>query len=77
MTMMFDPDTQLALRREELLAEAEHERLLAHLPRHENRVRRELALACVRLANWLDEPPGYVQLPDPGREDWAAPWVSV
>jgi hypothetical protein len=77
MNMMLDPDMQLALRRQQLHAEAEHERLLSLLPHRESRVRRELALACVRLANWLDEPAGYVQLPDAGREDWAAPWASV
>jgi hypothetical protein len=74
---LFDPEMQIALRRQDMLAEAERERLLAQLPPHQGGIRQAIALACVRVANWLDAPAGYVQLPDPGPEDLTAPWVSV
>jgi hypothetical protein len=74
---LLDTEMQIALRRQELLADADRERLLAQLPRHQGGVRQAVALACVRVANWLDAPAGYVQLPDPGPEDLTAPWVSV
>jgi hypothetical protein len=77
MMAMYDPQTEIGLRREQLLAEAQRERLVALVPHTNGGVRRNLAVACVKLANWLDEPAGYVQLPDAGREDWAAPWASV
>jgi hypothetical protein len=64
-------------RRREMMAEAERSRLAEQLPHRESGLRRGLATACYRLANWLDAPPGYVQIPEAGPEDWAAPWASV
>ncbi len=66
--------------RDELLAEVDRDRLADLLPAVPSiavRARRGLATLCVRLAAWLDEPPGYVQMPEAGPEDWAAPWASV
>jgi len=66
--------------RDELLAEAERDRLADRIPSGPSvaaRARHALASLCVRLAAWLDEPPGYVQMPEAGPEDWVAPWVSV
>lgn len=66
--------------RNELLAEAARDRVVALLPSGPSvfsRARRGLAVVCVRLATWLDEPPGYVQMPEAGPEDWVAPWASV
>jgi hypothetical protein len=55
-------------------AEAESERLLSNLPEREPlRVRHTLALACYRLASWLDRPGQYFQSVESGGEDWAAP----
>ena len=68
-----DPVLLVGLHRADLLAEAERERLAAVLPYRSSGVRHELAVACQRLANWLDAPAGYVQLPDSGDEDWVAP----
>ena len=72
-----DPVALVSFHRADLLAEAERERLAAMLPPRSPGVRHELALACQRLANWLDAPAGYVQLPDSGDEDWVAPWANV
>ncbi len=72
-----DPVVLVSLRRAELLAEANRERLAAVLPSRSSGVRHVLALACQHLAHWLDAPAGYVQLPDSGEEDWVAPWASV
>ena len=66
--------------RNELLAEAERDRLVDLVPAGPSlagRARHGLASLCVRLATWLDEPPGYVQMPEAGPEDWVAPWASV
>jgi hypothetical protein len=75
--MIVDPEMLLELRRQELLEEAKRERLISQLPHRDGAVRRSLAQACVKLANWLDAPAGYVQLPDPGPEDLTAPWAAV
>jgi len=73
----YNPDEFVIGRQSELMAEAEHQRLLAQLPAHQSSWRRDLAAACFRLASWLDEPAGYIQMPEPGPEDWAAPLASV
>jgi hypothetical protein len=55
-------------RQQDLLAEAESERLVAMLPdRKPLRLRQALARACYRLASWLDTPR------DTRLEDWASP----
>jgi hypothetical protein len=76
-----DPTLFLHLKQQDLLIEAERERLAAQLPHSRSSVRRDLALACYRLAGWLDDPKrpapwseaerGYLQQTDSGRVDWA------
>ena len=70
--LSIDPDEYVAFHREQLLAEADRERLAALLPAASFDVRRELAVACYRMARWLEEPTRYVQRPETGREHWAA-----
>jgi hypothetical protein len=72
-----DPYSLYATHQQDLLDEANRERLVASLPPRPSVVRKVLAGACIRVATWLDAPAGYVQLPDPGPEDWATPWASV
>jgi hypothetical protein len=55
--MIVDPSAQLAARRQDLLHEADLERLAAQLPHRPSAMRHELALACIRLADWLAESP--------------------
>ena len=75
--LTIDPSEIIADHRRALLAEIEHERLLALVPSQPNLVRRGLAAVCYRAAQWLDAPAGYVQLPEAGPEDWVRPWASV
>ena len=71
--MNVDPFTQISVKRDDLLREAEQERLAAQLPHAPSVVRRELAQAIYRLASWLDEEPDeYISLPDSGQTDWVA-----
>ena len=66
--------------RNDLLAEIERDRLASLVPAGPSaftRARRGLATLCVRLAAWLDEPPGYVQMPEAGPEDWVVLWRSA
>jgi len=77
MVMLADPDAFITSRRQELLAEADGERLAALLPRRPSAARHSLALACYRLANWLDAPSRYVRVSEPGPENWASPWLSA
>jgi hypothetical protein len=67
----------VAERQRELIEEANRVRLASELPQQASVVRRELATVCYRLAHWLDEPAGYVRMPEPGPEDWATPWAGV
>jgi hypothetical protein len=75
--MTFDHDALVAARQNEILAQAQRDRLAALVPAQPGGFRRTLAVICVRLATWLDAPAGYVQMPDAGQEDWATPWASV
>ena len=72
-----DHEALVAARQNELLAEAERDRLASLVPAVPGGFRRELAVICLRLATWLDAPAGYVQMPDAGPEDWVTPWASV
>ena len=66
--------------RNDLIAEIERDRLAALVPAQPSvltHARHGLARMCVRLAGWLDEPAGYVQMPEAGPEDWVTPWVGV
>jgi hypothetical protein len=72
--MSIDPESMVSYRQQELLAEAESERLLSNLPEREPlHLRRKLAMACYRMASWLDRPGQYFQPVESGGEDWAAP----
>jgi hypothetical protein len=58
------------LRRKDLLVEAERERLAAQVRRPASHVRHELAVACYRLADWIDNPNRYLQPSESGLVDW-------
>ena len=63
-------DQFVEFKRQELIAEADHERLLAQVPHTSNsRVRHGLAHACYRVANWLDGE-WYARPAESGPEDW-------
>ncbi len=75
-----DPISLATVHQDDLLAEAERDRLAALLPAKPSaatHARRAMAEACMRLAAWLDAPEGYVQIPEAGPEDWVTPWASV
>jgi hypothetical protein len=61
-----DPYSLYATHRQDLLDEADRDRLAALLPPGQSALRKALAVACIRVATWLDAPAGYVQLPDQG-----------
>ena len=75
--LSLDPIAMIAELQRERLKEARQARLASELPHEPSALRRDLATACYRLAHWLDAPAGYVQMPEPGPEDWATPWASV
>jgi hypothetical protein len=53
--MMVDPLRHINEKREELIRQAEKQRLLDELPRQPSVVRQQLARACVKLAGWIEE----------------------
>jgi hypothetical protein len=69
--MMCDPSLLGTLKQQEMLDEAKRERLAALVEHHRSPLRRELAVFCVRLADWLDDPKRYVQPSESGRAGWA------
>ena len=75
MMLVVDPDAFIATRRQALLAEADAERLAAQLPRRSTR--HALAVACYRLADWLDAPGQYLRANEPGAAAWGQPSLSV
>ena len=68
--MLGDPSLFVSWHREDLLHEAEQARLAAQVVQPPWHVRHGLALACHRLADWLDGPDRYVSASDPGPADW-------
>jgi hypothetical protein len=68
--LAMDPGQMIRLRQQELHEAAEHERLLALVPRAPGGLRHGLASACYRLADWLDQE-WYGRPAESGREDWA------
>ena len=68
--MMCDLTVVADLKRKELLVEADRERLAAQVRRERSPMRHELAAACLRLADWIDDPKRYLQRPESGRVDW-------
>ena len=86
MPMILDAAIIVEMRQNDLLAEAERERLAARLPKSHSTMRHDLASACLRLAVWLDgtgeQVPGaadneYVRGSKSGPSDWAAGQASV
>ena len=77
--MSLDPSVLIFARRQQLIEEADHERLLAQLPHRQHRplLRRGLAVICHRLANWLDGSNGYVSLPESGPAYWVPRSIRV
>lgn len=71
--MIADPTELITTRRQELLAEANMERLAAELPPQPSVVRHELAVACLRLADWLEGPSRYLRTAEAGAGDWVSP----
>jgi hypothetical protein len=59
--VIVDPTEQIATRRQDLLHEAHLARLAAEVPHRPSAVRHELALACLRLADWLAGSPAARQ----------------
>jgi hypothetical protein len=77
--VLVDPTPIINFRRQDLLHEADHERLLAQVPAAPSAVRRELALVCLRLADWLETAERGPQREDqdlspaePGPAHWVA-----
>ena len=77
--VMLDPYELINSKREMLVAEAERERLIAQLPRRGATSRRALAIACHRLANWLDDSiqERYLSPSEPGPVAWVAGSVRM
>ena len=76
--LSIDPGSYVEFRRNELVAQADQQRLAALLPcREASGVRRDLALACYRLATWLDQPAEYFRQTETGPEHWVAPKATV
>jgi hypothetical protein len=75
--LYMDPVELMTAHQRELMDEAHRARLASEVPHQPSAIRRELATVCYRLAHWLDAPAGYVQMPDPGLEDWVTPWASL
>jgi hypothetical protein len=76
--VIVDPSSQISTRRQELLHEADQERLAALLPHARSTIRHDLALAVVRLANWIEQDAGrYVPPSDPGPADWVTDSARV
>ena len=71
--MMMDLTQQVEFRRQDLLSQADRARLAAQVPASRSVARRQLAVACYRLANWLDNPyrSQYLRLSQSGGVDWA------
>ena len=69
--MIGDPVLFADLKRKDLLVEADRERLANQVRRPRSLMRHEIAVACYRLADWIDSPKRYVQRSEPGRVDWA------
>ena len=68
--MIGDPVLFADLKRTDLLVEADRERLANQVRRPRRLMRHELALACYRLADWIDNPKRYLQRSESGRVDW-------
>jgi hypothetical protein len=82
--VLVDPTSQISTRRQELLHEADRERLAALLPhphphpRSCSTIRHDLALAVARLANWIEQDTRrYVPPSDPGPADWVTDSARV
>ena len=65
--MFGDPVLFADLKRKDLLVEADRERLANQVRRPPSSVRHVVAQACVRLADWIDDPKRYLQRSESGR----------
>ena len=64
-------------KQQDLMREAEQDRLAAQLPRRRTGARRTIALACQWLADWLDDSNRYVRPAQSGPADWAVQGKSA
>jgi hypothetical protein len=77
-TQMYgDQSWYVNLHHEDLLKEAAQARLADQLVRAPANLRRPLARACHRLADWLDAPDRYSSAADSGRSDWVRSGLSA
>ena len=67
--MLYDLEL-IASRHAELLHDAYNERLAALVPQRGSNMRRDLAVACHRLADWLDGSDRYVRRSEAGPGYW-------
>jgi hypothetical protein len=75
---MVDLSAHISLKRDDLLREAERERLAAQVPHSPSAVRRELAQAIYRLAGLIDaEAVQYLPPSEAGPTDWVAGSAGV
>ena len=77
--MLIDPTEHIATHRQELLRQAEQERLAAQVPHEPSAVRHDLARAVLKVADWIDDQPTNRYLPpsDSGPADWVTRSASV
>jgi hypothetical protein len=68
--VLYDPTLLVQAHREDLLQEAERERLATLARPHASTVRQHMAAACNRVADWLDEPTRYDSPAESGHSDW-------
>ena len=64
-------------KQQDLLREAEQDRLASQLPRRRTGARRTLELACTWVADWLDNSNRYVRAAQSGPADWAVQGQSA
>jgi len=75
--MYGEPSWYVYLHHEDLLREAAQARLANQLTRRSSQLRRPLALACHRLADWLDASDRYASTADSGGSDWVRGGLSA
>ena len=68
--MLYDPTLIVHAHRQDLLQEAERERLATLARPHTSTFRHQIAVACNRIADWLDTPGQYGSTHDSGHSDW-------
>jgi hypothetical protein len=66
--MIVDPLRHIHEKRDELIRQAEHQRLVDGLPHQPSVLRKQLARACARLAEWIDENDSALRPPPSSRD---------